>query len=111
VIIDAHAHLFAPASLYAYRSNLVAARGQYGFYMGDVAAGDLEKFASQNVAIMNGVGTDLQILSPRPYLMMHGEHRWDDLPSSCTRHASGEWRVCRNLSVVRLNPCSMRSSA
>jgi 4-oxalmesaconate hydratase len=79
VIIDAHAHLFAPASLYAYRSNLVAARGQYGFYMGDVAAGDLEKFASQNVAIMNGVGTDLQILSPRPYLMMHGEHRWDDL--------------------------------
>jgi 4-oxalmesaconate hydratase len=79
VIIDAHAHLFAPASLYAYRSNLVAARGQYGYFKGDIPAAELEKFADQNVAIMDGVGTDLQLLSPRPYLMMHGDYRWDDL--------------------------------
>lgn len=79
MIIDAHAHLFAPASLYAYRSNLVAARGQYGYFKGQIPSGELEKFADQNVHIMDGVGTDLQLLSPRPYLMMHGENRWDDL--------------------------------
>jgi 4-oxalmesaconate hydratase len=79
VIIDAHAHLFAPASLYAYRSNLVAARGQYGYFKGEIPTAEFEKFADQNVAIMDGVGTDLQLLSPRPYLLMHGDHRWDDL--------------------------------
>jgi len=80
MIIDAHAHLFAPAALYTYRTNLVASRGQYGDFKQDVTGADFQKFADQNVAIMDGVGTDVQFLSPRPYLLMHGaQYRWDDM--------------------------------
>jgi 4-oxalmesaconate hydratase len=79
MIIDAHAHLVAPASLYAHRSNLVVARGQYGKFPASVSDADLEKSAAQNVSTMDGVGTDLQVLSPRPFMMVHGENRWEDI--------------------------------
>jgi 4-oxalmesaconate hydratase len=79
MIIDAHAHLVAPPALYAYRSNLMAARGQYGFYKGEVSDSDLAKSAAQNVAIMDAVGTDVQVLSPRPFMMIHGRARWEDI--------------------------------
>jgi 4-oxalmesaconate hydratase len=79
MIIDAHAHLVAPASLYNYRSSLQASRGQHGFYKGSVPDDELAKFAAQNVALMDEVGTDLQVLSPRPYMMLHGENRFDDV--------------------------------
>ena len=79
MIIDAHAHLVAPHALYAYRSNLTVARGQYGFYKGEVSDGDLAKSAAQNVAIMDAVGTDVQVLSPRPFMMIHGRARWEDI--------------------------------
>src|ERR1700742_2452085 len=82
VIIDAHAHLVAPASLYAHRSNLIVARGQYGDpYRAAIADAELEKAAANNVAIMDGVGTDMQLLSPRPFQMLHGTSRWDDIVS------------------------------
>jgi len=79
MIIDAHAHLVAPPALYAYRSNLTVARGQYGFYKGEVSDADLAKSAAQNVAIMDAVGTDVQVLSPRPFMMIHGRARWEDI--------------------------------
>ena len=79
MIIDAHAHLVAPQSLYAYRSNLVVARGQYGFYKGEVSDAELAKSAAQNVAIMDAVGTDVQVLSPRPFMMIHRGARWEDV--------------------------------
>ena len=79
MIIDAHAHLVAPPALYAYRSNLTVARGQYGFYKGEVSDAELAKSAAQNVAIMDAVGTDVQVLSPRPFMMIHGRARWDDI--------------------------------
>lgn len=79
MIIDSHAHLVAPASFYVHRGNLQVARGQYGAYHAKIADADLEKSAAQNVEIMDGVGTDLQILSPRPFMMLHGENRWDDV--------------------------------
>jgi 4-oxalmesaconate hydratase len=79
MIIDSHAHLVAPASLYAHRSNLIVGRGQYGIYHASIPDAELEKSAAQNVAIMDGVGTDLQVLSPRPFMMIHGENRWDDI--------------------------------
>jgi 4-oxalmesaconate hydratase len=81
-VIDAHAHLVAPASLYAHRSNLLVSGGQYGDpYRAAIPDADLEKSASQNVAIMDAVGTDIQLLSPRPFLMINGEARWEDITS------------------------------
>lgn len=81
MIIDAHAHLVAPPSFYAHRGNLQVARGQYGIYHAKIPDAELEKSAAQNVQIMDGVGTDIQVLSPRPFMMLHGENRWDDIVS------------------------------
>ncbi len=82
MIIDSHAHLVAPPSLYAHRSNLIVSGGQYGDpFRANVGDADLEKSAAQNVAIMDGVGTDLQVLSPRPFMLLHGLARWEDIVS------------------------------
>jgi 4-oxalmesaconate hydratase len=79
-IIDAHAHLVAPASLYAHRGNLEVAAGQYGdFYRAALKPADLEASAASNVASMDAVGTDVQLLSPRPFLMINGKARWTDI--------------------------------
>nr|WP_087573034.1 amidohydrolase family protein [Sphingomonas sp. CDS-1] len=80
MIIDAHAHLCAPPSLYAHRTNLIVTGGQYGqSYRAKVSDRDLAASADENVAIMDGVGTDLQILSPRPFVMLNGKARWNDI--------------------------------
>lgn len=82
IIIDAHAHLVAPDSLYAHRSNLSVSGGQYAeFYRAHVADADLEKSAAKNVALMDEVGTDVQLISPRPFLMINGKARWNDIRS------------------------------
>jgi 4-oxalmesaconate hydratase len=66
MIIDAHAHLVAPDSLYAFRALLLADGGYHG---GKPKISDdaLAEAAAGNVAIMDSVGTDLQLLSPRPF--------------------------------------------
>lgn len=81
-IIDAHAHLVAPNDLWAHRSNLVAAAGQYGDnFRAHVSKTGLERAAASNIATMDAVGTDVQLLSPRPYLMLNGRARWADIRS------------------------------
>ena len=66
MIIDAHAHLYAPDSLYAYRAHLLA-DGGYHRLRPNVSERSLEKFVAKNIEFMDSVGTDLQLLSPRPY--------------------------------------------
>ena len=82
MIIDAHAHLVAPDSLYAHRSHLIVTGGQQGSdYRASVSDADLEVAAARNLGIMDAVGTDVQIISPRPFLMLNGANRWDDIVS------------------------------
>ena len=82
MIIDAHAHLVAPSSLYGHKAYLISAAGQFGDpYRAKIIDSDLEKSASSNIAIMDEVGTDIQLLSPRPFLMMNGAARWEDIVS------------------------------
>jgi len=66
MIIDAHAHLVAPDGLYAYRTQLLA---DGGYHAGKPKISDtaLAACADGNVAVMDSVGTDLQLISPRPY--------------------------------------------
>jgi predicted TIM-barrel fold metal-dependent hydrolase len=66
MIIDAHAHLVAPDGLYAYRAALLA---DGGYHAGQPKIPDeaLAASAAGNVSIMDSVGTDVQLLSPRPY--------------------------------------------
>ena len=69
MIIDAHAHLVAPEVFYAYKARLQA---DGGHHRGSPNIGDeqLAASAARNVALMDQVGTDVQLISPRPYQLM-----------------------------------------
>lgn len=80
MIIDAHAHLVAPPQLNAHRSNLIVAQGQYGYPLrATISDALLEAAAKSNIDIMDAVGTDVQILSPRPFQLLHGKAHWQDI--------------------------------
>ncbi|GIH17791.1 amidohydrolase family protein [Rugosimonospora africana] len=72
MIIDSHAHLVAPPAFYGYRANLLASGG---YYKGNPGVTDeaLAKSAATNVATMDSVGTDVQLLCPRPFHQMQSE--------------------------------------
>jgi predicted TIM-barrel fold metal-dependent hydrolase len=70
MIIDSHAHVVAPASLYAFRANLLA-DGGYHLDQPVIKEEELAASAASNVETMDGVGTDVQLLSPRPYHQGH----------------------------------------
>jgi 4-oxalmesaconate hydratase len=80
MIIDTHAHVTAPQELYAYKANILAHRGAHG--RGRVTLSDDQIEAALRAPVFGGnshldqlkeVGTDLQLVSPRPYTMMHSE--------------------------------------
>lgn len=81
MIIDAHAHVVAPDTLYAFRSGLLA-NGGHGHAQVKIADDVVAEHAERNIAIMDGVGTDMQLLSPRPFQQGHSMrpavmvHRW-----------------------------------
>jgi 4-oxalmesaconate hydratase len=69
-IIDSHAHVVVPQESYRYMAELVGNRGNPSSApnLSDKAVRD----AGQSIIdIMDGVGTDIQFLSPRPYMQMH----------------------------------------
>jgi len=70
MIIDVHAHLVTPVAVSAWRSNLLAANGHYRPPLA-VSEAVLAESAAGNVALMDSVGTDIQLISPRPFLQMH----------------------------------------
>jgi OH-DDVA meta-cleavage compound hydrolase len=80
MIIDIHAHVTAPDSLYVYKAGLLSHRGGHG--RGAVNATDDDIIKALNAPVFGGsshlnqlkeAGTDMQIISPRPYQMMHSE--------------------------------------
>lgn len=81
MIIDVHAHLVTPMSIMGLRSVLQVSGGQHSlkWLMTAVPQADMEAAVQRNLALMDEVGTDIQILSPRPYTLMHSHHRFDDV--------------------------------
>jgi len=80
MIIDCHAHVSAPTELWAYKANLLAARGSHG--RGGVHVSDDEIRSAANIKgpwpyghldYLEHVHTDMQIISPRPFQMMNSE--------------------------------------
>jgi OH-DDVA meta-cleavage compound hydrolase len=80
MIIDCHGHVTAPDKLYVYKANILSHRGAHG--RGSAGCSDDDIRAALNAPVFGGsshleqlkeVGTDLQIISPRPYQMMHSE--------------------------------------
>lgn len=77
MIIDAHAHLVTPVSIFGIRSVIQASNGQHSkaWYVNRwLNMDEVSKSAAQCIGMMNEVGTDIQLLSPRPFLLMHS-HR------------------------------------
>ena len=81
MIIDSHGHVTAPDSLYVYKAQILAHRGAHG--RGGNLANDEDVKKALNSPVFGGsshlgqlkeVGTDLQLISPRPYQMMTSEH-------------------------------------
>jgi len=80
VIIDCHGHVSAPAQLWAYKAGLLASRGSHG--RGGVKVTDDEMRSALNAAeigpkshldALTHHGTDVQLISPRPFQLMHSE--------------------------------------
>jgi len=71
MIIDSHAHLTMPSELYQYMGELVASRANPAAPFNGLAKEAIEAVATRLMSVMDGVGTDVQFLSPRPYMMLH----------------------------------------
>lgn len=80
MIIDCHGHVSAPAELWVYKSLLLSHRGEHGRRFPELT--DEEILAHTNrkemapcghLDMLDRVGTDYQLLSPRPFQMMHSE--------------------------------------
>lgn len=80
--IDIHGHVSAPAELYAYKAGLLSHRGAHGKGGAHISDDKLRAalaepnptFGNQShLAHLDEAGIDLQLISPRPYQMMHSE--------------------------------------
>lgn len=71
MIIDSHAHVVLPNESYRYMAELVSSRANPTTPM-PVLTDEIVRKAGQTIVdIMDKVGTDIQFLSPRPYMQMH----------------------------------------
>ncbi|WP_144156275.1 amidohydrolase family protein [Paraburkholderia sp. BCC1885] len=84
MIIDVHGHVCASPRLYNWLVLQLASRSTYGTpppTFSDDEFRDLPD-TKRNIAALDKVGTDIQLLSPRPFSMFHAEkparivHRW-----------------------------------
>lgn len=82
MIIDVHGHVSAPDKLYSYKANLLAHRGAHGRGGPRITDDELHAALRAGNPSFGGVshlehldeaGVDLQLISPRPYQMMHSE--------------------------------------
>lgn len=80
MIIDCHGHVSPPADLWVYKAKLMAHRGSHGRGKVDVTDEEIvaalhkrEMGPCGHLECLDRVGTDLQLVSPRPFQMMHSE--------------------------------------
>jgi 4-oxalmesaconate hydratase len=78
MIIDCHGHVSAPSDLWVYKANLLSHLGAHGKRMPEISDEQILKAANAkemapmgHVDMLDHVGTDMQMLSPRPFQMMH----------------------------------------
>src|SRR5690606_13070416 len=78
MIIDCHGHVSPPAELWSYKASILSHRGAHGRRMPEVtdeaiiaAHHKKEMGPCGHIHMLDQVGTDMQMLSPRPFQMMH----------------------------------------
>jgi len=70
MIIDSHAHIVMPLESFRYMAELVGGRANPSTAP-RIAEASIRQIAEDLVKSMDSVGTDVQFISPRPYLQMH----------------------------------------
>jgi OH-DDVA meta-cleavage compound hydrolase len=80
MIVDCHGHMSAPAALWVYKSLLLSHRGEHGSKMSPVSDDELieamhkrEIGPCSHLEAIDKAGTNIQLISPRPFQMMHSE--------------------------------------
>ncbi|MBC7434550.1 MAG: amidohydrolase [Bdellovibrionales bacterium] len=80
MIIDAHAHVTAPDSLYAWKAGLLSHRGAHGRGTAQISDDAMSAVLNSptfgtksHIQQLKELGTDFQLISPRPYQAMHSE--------------------------------------
>ncbi|ODU68075.1 MAG: amidohydrolase [Novosphingobium sp. SCN 66-18] len=80
MIVDCHGHVSAPAELWVYKSLLLSHRGEHGKRFPDLTDEEIlthtnkkEMAPCGHLDMLDRVGTNYQLLSPRPFQMMHSE--------------------------------------
>ena len=80
MVIDSHGHVTAPDKLYVYKAGLISHRGAHGRGSSGATDEDVKHAlnepvfgGSSHLAQLKEAGTDMQLVSPRPYQMMHSE--------------------------------------
>lgn len=68
--IDVHGHTVAPPELYEHLARIVANRAPMG--RARIPDDLIETHLDRHVALLDGAGIDVQFISPRPYMMLHG---------------------------------------
>ncbi len=72
MIIDAHAHAIFPKEISGYAADLVASRANPTAGPRQTITDEmLHTVMAQHIANMDKVGTDFQIISPRPFMQLH----------------------------------------
>ncbi len=70
MIIDSHAHIVMPPQSFRFMAELVGGRANPSVPP-KITDDVVRKSAEELITIMDSVGTDMQFISPRPYLQMH----------------------------------------
>ncbi len=77
MIIDCHGHVSAPAELWAYKASLLSHRGAHGRGKVSVSDDDIRRAVNKkemapvgHLDMLKAHGTDMQLISPRPFQMM-----------------------------------------
>lgn len=78
MIIDCHGHVSPPTELWSYKAAILSHRGEHGRRMPEVSDEEILHFANKkemgpcgHLDMLDRAGTNLQLLSPRPFQMMH----------------------------------------
>jgi 4-oxalmesaconate hydratase len=78
MIIDCHGHVSPPAELWAYKAHILSHRGEHGRRMAEVTDEEILHYANKtemapcgHVDMLDRLKTDVQLISPRPFQMMH----------------------------------------
>jgi predicted TIM-barrel fold metal-dependent hydrolase len=80
MVIDCHGHVSAPAELWAYKASVLSHRGAHGRGKVEVSDDEIRRAANKkemapvgHLDMLKRVRTDVQLLSPRPFQMMHSQ--------------------------------------